>query len=444
MKVKNKKIDPIQGKQQWGLFFKILISFAILFLILGGVIYFFFRQSIYQNIDSGLNGQKTQIKSAKRGPNFRQHGNRSQRIAAPPANSAQFRTTTIIYNSKGRVLNAAEFAGGPLQIFTQLRLNKKDLNQKETLTLYSGNSENSAHYFRKLLVKVPKSSADKQYAGHYVLLLVNIDSELLAINSFRKSLMITLIAFWVLAIGVAYYLSRQNMKPILRSWKRQQEFSSNAAHELRTPLTIIQNQMEYLLTKPRDQIMNRIDEIGTTLDEVKHMRVLSERLLMLARSDSGMVQLNKQEVTLKPWLEKTVLPYEEIAGSQNKSFVIEDNVTGTGKFDADLIKQLLVILLDNALKYTPSGGTITCQAVSSKKDLTFRVYDTGTGIPDKEKDLVFERFYRTDRSRNSETGGNGLGLPIAKWIVTEHHGKITIGDNYPAGSVFKVVIPLGK
>ncbi len=172
-------------------------------------------------------------------------------------------------------------------------MEKSKVNKKETMTLYTGNTQTSNHYFRKLLVKVSKENADTMYAGRYVLLLENIDSELLAINSFRKSLMVTLASLWILAIAIAYYLSRQNMKPILRSWKRQQEFSSNAAHELRTPLTVIQNQMEFLLTKPRDQVMDHAVEVSTTLDEVKHMKVLSSQLLTLARSDSGMIQINK-------------------------------------------------------------------------------------------------------------------------------------------------------
>jgi two-component system sensor histidine kinase CiaH len=439
-----KKIKPrtFENKQRWGLFFKILLSFAILFLVLGGVIYFFFQRSIYQNIDSGLNNQKRQIMTDKKAPQFRrtQTGRRPQREQAPPANTAQFRTMTVVYNKKGQVINSNEFLNG-LTIFTKIPLEKSKVNKKETMTLYTGNTQTSNHYFRKLLVKVPKENANTMYAGRYVLLLENIDSELLAINSFRKSLMITLASFWILAIAIAYYLSRQNMKPILRSWKRQQEFSSNAAHELRTPLTVIQNQMEFLLTKPRDQVMDHAVEVSTTLDEVKHMKVLSSQLLTLARSDSGMIQINKQEVDIEPWLNKVIQPFGEIADSQNK--VLNTNLLAQGRvnFDADLVRQLLVILLDNALKYTPSGGSINVSAKVNKKNLVFEISDTGRGIDDPEKEKIFDCFYRTDKSRNSKTGGNGLGLSIAKWIVDEHHGKISVYDNYPTGTIFKVVLP---
>ena len=110
-------------------------------------------------------------------------------------------------------------------------------------------------------------------------------------------------------------------------------------------------------------------------------------------------------------------------------------------FDADLVRQLLVILLDNALKYTPSGGSINVSAKVNKKNLVFEISDTGRGIDDPKKEKIFDRFYRTDKSRNSKTGGNGLGLSIAKWIVDEHHGKISVYDNYPTGTIFNVVLP---
>lgn len=442
MRVRTTKPNTFENKQRWGLFFKSLLSFAILFLILGSVIYFFFQRSVYKNIDSGLDGQKRQLITDKKAPHFRQSqpGDQAPRTQAPPANTAQFRTMTVVYNNKGQVINSNEFEKG-LTIFTKIALDRRKLNKKETMTLYSGSTQASNHYFRKLLIKIPKGNANKAYAGRYVLLLENIDPELLAINSFRKSLMVTLLVFWILAIGIAYYLSRQNMKPILRSWKRQQEFSSNAAHELRTPLTVIQNQMEFLLTKPRDQVMDRAVEVSTTLDEVKHMQVLTEQLLTLARSDSGMIQINKQVVDIGPWLNKVVQPFNEIADSQNKVLNLNLQATGKVNFDADLIRQLLVTLLDNALKYTPSGGSINVDTKKVKKNLVLEISDTGRGIADPEKDKIFERFYRTDKSRNSKTGGNGLGLSIAKWIVDEHRGKISVHDNYPNGTVFKVVLP---
>ncbi|GEN21651.1 hypothetical protein LAC02_49320 [Ligilactobacillus acidipiscis] len=196
-----------------------------------------------------------------------------------------------------------------------------------------------------------------------------------------------------------------------------------------------------MLTKPRDQVMDHAVEVSTTLDEVKHMKVLSSQLLTLARSDSGMIQINKQEVDIEPWLNKVIQPFGEIADSQNK--VLNTNLLAQGRvnFDADLVRQLLVILLDNALKYTPSGGSINVSAKVNKKNLVFEILDTGRGIDDPEKEKIFDRFYRTDKSRNSKTGGNGLGLSIAKWIVDEHHGKISVHDNYPTGTIFKVVLP---
>lgn len=304
-------------------------------------------------------------------------------------------------------------------------------------------SDNSWHYFRTLLIKVPKTNPNPMYAGRYALILENIDSDLLAIRGFRQSLLLTLLIFWFLAFGVAYFLSRSSMKPILESWNRQKQFSANAAHELRTPLTVIQNQMEYLLTKPKSSVMEQAEPISTTLEEVRHLQTLTNRLLTLARSDADIIQINRQEMSLQTWFEQTIKPYVEIARSQSKSMETSIRAAGKGHFDPDLIRQLIIILLDNAIKYTPKGGTIIFRVAKVRDNrLKIEVRDTGTGIPDADKKHVFERFYRSDKSRNAKTGGNGLGLAIAKWIVDEHKGTVSVADNHPKGTVFTVFMPL--
>lgn len=292
------------------------------------------------------------------------------------------------------------------------------------------------------MIKVPKSNSNPIYAGNYVLILENIDTDLMAVNSFKRSLLITLFFFWIVAIAIAYFLSRSSMRPIMQAWKRQRQFSANAAHELRTPLTVIQNQMEYMLTKPKTKVIDQVDPISTSLDEVRHLQTLTNRLLMLARSDSGTIEINKQEVDLKPWFSQILKPYDDIAASQHKSMVTVLKAVGKGHLDKDLIRQLLIILLDNAIKYTPAGGTVTVVTSLNRDRLTIEVRDTGTGISDADKKRIFERFYRSDKSRNSKTGGNGLGLAIAKWIVQQHAGTITVKDNHPKGTVFDVMFKL--
>ncbi|GHP14983.1 signal transduction histidine kinase [Lentilactobacillus fungorum] len=436
-----KKGDP-QQKQQLSLFVKELIGFALLFMVLGLVVNFFFHQSIYKNIDRGLITQKQVVLNNKKQPSFRTDngGTTPPSTTTPNNGDTPFRTNILVFNKRGQIINAQMLGNRIYNLFINTRLDKSQVNKVREVTLMS--TDNTLHYFRSLLIKVPKSNTNPMYAGNYVLILENIDTDLLAINSFRRSLLITLTLFWILAIGIAYYLSRSSMKPILESWKRQRQFSANAAHELRTPLTVIQNQMEYMLTKPKAQVVDQVDAISTSLDEVRHLQTLTNRLLMLARSDAGRIEINVQSVDLKSWFDQVLRPYVDIAASQHKSLDKYLRATGQGWFDADLIRQLLIILLDNAIKYTPEGGTVTVTTSRVRDKLTIEVRDTGQGIADEDKARVFERFYRSDKSRNSKTGGNGLGLAIAKWIVTQHHGTITVKDNHPKGAVFVATISM--
>ena len=163
---------------------------------------------------------------------------------------------------------------------------------------------------------------------------------------------------------------------------------------------------------------------------------------MLSRSDSNVLQLNVEETDVKTLFNNLITPYVEIASSQDKSLRIENNFNGSAQLDGGLIKQLSVILLDNALKYTPAGGTIVVTVAQVGTDLNLTVTDTGIGITDKDKENIFERFYRADNSRTQKTGENGLGLSIAKWITEQHQGTITVTDNHPTGAKFIVKIPV--
>ncbi|GAT18104.1 two-component system sensor histidine kinase [Secundilactobacillus silagincola] len=435
--------------QQWQLFIKELVTFALLFAALGLVVYFLFYQSIYHEMNHGLQWQKNQIMQNSPVPRVNHlMGSEAQKAQKAknqvPPKDGSFRANLVVFNKNGRVINDPMLGERDYDLLKNTQLIKRHLNRISNLSL---TADGITGHFKTLLIKVPKSNPNPVYAGRYVLIMKNIDADLQALTNFRTALVTTLIIFWILAIAIAYFLSRSSMKPIILAWRKQRDFSGNAAHELRTPLTVIQNQLEYLLTKPKSRIMDEAEEVSTALDEVRHMQTLTNQLLMLARSDSNVIQLNQTDVDLQPWLEKSVKLYSDIATSQQKELKANIKVSGHGSFDPDLIRQVLTILLDNAIKYTPTNGTVTVNAKRihdplQHEALHLQVADTGPGIADSEKTKIFERFYRTDKSRNSKTGGNGLGLAIAKWIVTRHHGKINVKDNEPCGSVFNVTIPL--
>lgn len=422
----------LENQQQLKLFIKDLIGFAALFVALGVLVYFLFQHSVYSNIDVNLYRQKERIENNRPlGPlKVTSHPNEVGSYG-----HGDFQTSIIVFNRRGIILNKGMLGQRNYRLLSRLSLDPSKINKTEEVTLSTSGYDAT---FRSLLLKVSRQNDNPEYAGNYVLILQNIDADLMALHSFVEALTITLFCFWIIAILIAYYLSKSSMKPIINAWHRQTEFSANASHELRTPLTVIQNQMEFLLTKPTDRIVDQIKPVSTTLEEVKHLKVLTQRLLTLARSDSNLIQVRRQSVELESVFTNTVTPFIEIAKSQHKLLTSDINVSGNGNIDADLIRQLLVILIDNALKYTPEKGQVHISVVRDHNAIDMQVEDTGRGISNADKRHIFERFYRTDQSRNSKTGGTGLGLSIAQWIVKQHYGTIHVQDNHPTGSIFKV------
>ncbi|GAY72181.1 sensor histidine kinase [Lentilactobacillus kosonis] len=393
---------------------------------------------MFQNINQGLVNQRTQILNNESQPTIKINPNKGTANISPSI-GGPFRSTTIVFNAKGTIINKPMLGNHFYSLIKNIQLDKTQTDRVYDMTI---GSQNFTSHFRTLLVKVPKSNSNPLYAGNYAMIVENIDADLLALKSFERAILITIIFFWILAISIAYFLSKSSMKPILSSWKKQREFSANAAHELRTPLTVIQNQLEFMLTKPNDKILDQAEKISTSLNSVNQLQNLTGHLLTLSRADADVSQVSIQSQPLKPFFTEVISPYQDVADSQSKSLTVTIDTPGAGAFDSGLIRQLLVILIDNGLKYSPTGGNVGVAITRIKDTLNIKVSDNGPGIPDTDKKRIFDRFYRTDKSRNSKTGGNGLGLAIASTIVSQHHGKISVHDNQPVGSIFEVNIPL--
>ncbi|GLB46162.1 signal transduction histidine kinase [Philodulcilactobacillus myokoensis] len=424
-----------EQRQQFKFFMEELITFAILFLTLGIIINFAFQKLNDHNINGELMNQKMQITKNLVHQDYQsQLGFRPQ----PPTAHSPFQANIIMFNREGQILNQASFNKRDQYMIKKVKLRTQDLNRSHRLTLNNGGSDSN---FQALLIRNPQVYPN---GIAYVLILENIDGNLASLNTLRIALAITLITAWILAIVIAYVLSKNTMRPIVKAWQRQREFSSNAAHELRTPLTVIRNQLEYLLTKPNAKVIDESRSISTSLNETQHLQTLIQRLLTLARSDSGLIQIQKARVDIKQWFAQIIQPYSVGIKSQHKQFNVQINASGTAEFDPDLIHQLLVILLDNSVKYTDyHNGKISFEVSKIHHNkLRIMVANNGTTISNQNKHRIFERFYRIDKSRNSKTGGNGLGLAIAKWIVNEHHGSITVADNQPHGVRFIVTLPI--
>ncbi|WP_232698132.1 sensor histidine kinase [Brevibacillus daliensis] len=282
---------------------------------------------------------------------------------------------------------------------------------------------------------------DTEDTAETIQLMVNVDGEQNVINNYQTLLILCSIVFLFLSLTASFILSRKTMKPIIQAWDKQREFVENASHELRTPLTIIQNKLELLLTTPYAKIMDKFDAIALTLSETRRLSKLTSDLLTLARADSIETQLEKESFYLDQFIQTICQPYYEIAEVEEKDFRVDVEGNTMIVADKNRMHQLLVILLDNALKYTGNQDTIVIKMGADEHKITLEVCDTGIGISDEGLENIFSRFYRDDKARSREKGGTGLGLAIAEWIVTSHKGTIQASHNTPSGTCITITLP---
>lgn len=224
--------------------------------------------------------------------------------------------------------------------------------------------------------------------------------------------------------------------------RAQTEFVQNASHELRTPLAVIQTTGELLLDSPNSRIVDRFEDVNAITSETKRLARLVDNLMELSLGDAGRSSLDASAVNLDALVREACAAYEDFATLQDKRLEVETGSRETIEADADKLRQLLGIVLDNALKYTAPGDEITVRTrASGPKQCVVEVADTGCGIDPEDLAHVFERFYRADKARSRETGGYGLGLSLAQHIVEAHGGSIALEPNEPRGTVVVVTLP---
>lgn len=275
----------------------------------------------------------------------------------------------------------------------------------------------------------------------YIQLLVNIDSEKLLTDAFTDVIISSVAVGIILSIIASYILAKRTLIPVAETIKKQTEFVQNASHELRTPLTIIQAKQELLLREPNAKIIDKSEDIILTLNETKRLAKLTKDLMILASAYSNNMVLKKEEVNIDEFIENTVKPYTEMVSLEEKKLKLNLKCEKNINVDVNKLQQILIILLDNAIKYTETGDTIEICTSFKDNKCVIEVKDTGIGISDEGLKQVFNRFYREDRARSRETGGSGLGLSIADTIIKAHGGTIKVSHNSPNGTVFTVRLP---
>lgn len=338
----------------------------------------------------------------------------------------------ILRDANGNIINESEL-GKINEYSDKITFNKKNMDKIYELSL----GENQYIYRGINFV----FEGNDNYESRYVQLLINVDSEQVLVKNYFQIISMYIIIGIVLSIFASYILSKKTLKTIQENLTKQMEFVQNASHELRTPLTIIQAKQELLLQEPNAKIIDKSEDIILTLNETKRLSKLVKDLMILSRADSNKSSLQKENINIDEYIKSIISPYSEIAEMQEKEIKLDLNYKLDIDVDTSKIYQLMIILLDNAIKYTEPKDTIEIKTYQKDNKCVIDVIDTGIGISDDGLKRIFERFYREDRARNRETGGSGLGLSIASFIVSEHGGTIKASHNTPKGTIFTIKLP---
>jgi signal transduction histidine kinase len=255
-----------------------------------------------------------------------------------------------------------------------------------------------------------------------------------AASTLRSTILIAAAACLLLSL-LAWLLIRRMVRPVEEAFVRQKQFVSDASHELKTPLAVISANAEVL-----EQEIGENEYLGYIRSEVKRTDSLVRNLLTLARMDRNEVPAEMKPFDLSHALLDVVLPFESTVYEAGKTLEtdIPDGIECCG--NEEMIKQLAVILLSNALKYSDENGRIRISLAARGKQRELCVFNTGNPIPPEDQDKIFDRFWRGDPAHSRETGGHGLGLAIARSIVEAHRGSITVKSAENEGTVFTVLL----
>lgn len=264
-------------------------------------------------------------------------------------------------------------------------------------------------------------------------------------NQTLRSLLITLLVvgfvLLVIIFFISMYFANSAVQPIAKAWENQKQFIADASHELKTPLSIIQSNYDVLMDNRDETINHQMKWLGYMKIATDRMTKMITNLLELAQLDQPTTWLEVKEIHISSMIEEMVLTME--AATKEKEIHITHSIEPEIMLNSnsDKMKQLVMILLDNAHKYTNEKGNIDITLEKDKKMIVFRVRNTGKGIAEEDLSKIFNRFYRGDRSRHLEKNSFGLGLSIAKSITSELGGEIHASSKENNWTTFTVMLP---
>lgn len=272
-------------------------------------------------------------------------------------------------------------------------------------------------------------------------LLINIDSEIQSINQLIKTIIIALIILIGIALVLSHILSSKVIKPIKEAYDKQVFFVQDASHEMKTPLAVIKGKLELLANSWDDTIEEHFEHVSKIMSEVRALEKLNSDLLLLSKEDIDN-SINVTSFELEEFIEDLSEFYIDLAEIQDKVFQVNRPLEPVMvKWDYSKVKRMIIILIENAFKYTESGGSVTLSFQEINKNIKITVEDNGIGIKEKDKGRIFDRFFRSADVRGKNINGSGIGLSLLKSIGKTLGVDIKLYSKYGVGTKFEIIIP---
>lgn len=388
----------------------VVLSFLILFSIF---IYTYFKGVTYKSIDNKLNNELESIAIQLT----------RQSMIYPVT---KYPSNMIYIYKRDRVMYYTPQNG----YFSDVLPNRYTNKLNDIFTF----SENG-YTFRELNVEIDE---------YQIQIIRNIDSEISSLRQLIFVFIIGILISLIITYYLAVYLTKKALIPIETAWNNQAKFIQDASHELRTPISIISSKLERMLKHPNSTISDEVETIADAMSEIRRSKKMISDLLSLTKEEA-ITKLNITEVNIKNFIKDICVDYVDIADIQEKRFEMNFNLKNETIFtDENKLRQLLIIFIDNAFKYTKENDFIAIN-INQKDNVYTEIFiiDSGVGIKQEDIPYIFDRFFRSENVRDKDIDGSGIGLSIAKMIAINLGAEISVKCENNK-TEFKIIIQNNK
>ena len=388
----------------------VVLSFLILFSIF---IYTYFKGVTYKSIDNKLNNELESIAIQLT----------RQSMVYPVT---KYPSNMIYIYKRDRVMYYTPQNG----YFSDVLPNRYTNKLNDIFTF----SENG-YTFRELNVEIDE---------YQIQIIRNIDSEISSLRQLIFVFIIGILISLIITYYLAVYLTKKALIPIETAWNNQAKFIQDASHELRTPISIISSKLERMLKYPNSTISDEVETIADAMSEIRRSKKMISDLLSLTKEEA-ITKLNITEVNIKNFIKDICVDYVDIADIQEKRFEMNFNLKNETIFtDENKLRQLLIIFIDNAFKYTKENDFIAIN-INQKDNVYTEIFiiDSGVGIKQEDIPYIFDRFFRSENVRDKDIDGSGIGLSIAKMIAINLGAEISVKCENNK-TEFKIIIQNNK